>query len=136
MNYIKYMINRKRLEGIISELVDKYEDKNKHPVSCKHDLLEAIAVTLDNAKQEISEWKDHDTDYITIAHNQMHMHAFDLLSSGRYHIGWAILSPTSAAPNLRVVFRRCLDYFENRGDLSSEEREQYENELSRAVRSV
>lgn len=136
MNHIRYIINRKRLEGIISELIDKYEDTNKHPTSCKHDLLEAITITLDNAKQEISEWHDYDTDYITIAHNQIHMHAFDLLSSGRYHIGWAVLNPASAAPNLRVVFRCCLDYFEKRGDLSSEGRKQYENELRRAVRSV
>jgi len=122
MNYIKYILNKNRLLGIVRNLVDKYENLNLNPSSCKDDLVKAIDVTLTNAKQELSEWQDHDTDYITIAHNQMHMHAADLLCSGRYHLGRGVLNPMSCAPNLRLVYDRCLDYFENRGDLSTDER--------------
>lgn len=136
MNYIKYMMNKKRLLSIVEKLVDKYEKLNLNPSSCKNDLVKSIDVTLTNAKQELSEWEDHDTDYITIAHNQMHMHAADLLSSGRYHVWGGRLDTMSCASNLRLIFDRCLDYFEQRGDLSPEERAQYEDELRQAIRSI
>lgn len=136
MNYIKYMINRKRLLGIVGGLVDKYESLNLNPSSCKKDLVDAIGITLANNKEELSEWEDHDTDYITIAHNQMQLHASDLLSSGRYHIWAGRLDPMSCASNLRRVIDRCLDYFEARGDLSASEREEYMRQLYDNIRSL
>lgn len=136
MNYIKYMLNKKRLLGIVENLVDKYENTDRNPSSCKRDLIDALNQTLERSKQEISEWQDHDTDYIHIAHNQMHMHIADLLCSGRYHIGRGTLNPMSCAPNLRLVFDRCLDYFEQRGELSAADREEYESDLRHNIRCV
>lgn len=136
MDAIKYIRNKKRLLDIVGGLIDRYEDTNRYPTSCRIDLLHAIEVTLKRSMQELSEWEDWDTDYITIAHNQMHMHAADLLSSGRYHIWAGRLDPMSCASNLRLVFDRCLDYFEKRGDLSPEDRAEYESELRENIRTI
>lgn len=124
VNYVKYYTNSRRLLNICSELIDKYEDRDTC-MSCKEDLLAALKKRFDRSKAEISEWKDSDTDYIHIAHNQLHMEAADLLCSGRYHMIYGFISSATCAKNLARVFDRSLDWFEARGELSAEERQQY-----------
>lgn len=129
MNYIKYMVNKNRLLNTCGGLIDKYENLDLCWYSCKKDMLDELGKRFDKAKEEISEWKDFDTDYIHIAHNQLHMVAADLLCSGRYHSAGMHLGSNTCAKNLRLVFNKCLDWFQERGELDDEERKEYEETL-------
>lgn len=129
MNYIKYMVNKNRLLNTCGGLIDKYENLDFCGYSCKKDMLDELGKRLDKAKEEVSEWKDFDTDYIHIAHNQLHMVAADLLCSGRYHLAGMHLGSNTCAKNLRLVFNKCLDWFQARGELGDEERKEYEETL-------
>lgn len=110
-------------------LIEKYEKPDICWYSCKKDMLDELSRRLDAAKEEISKWKDYDTDFIHIAHNQLHMVAADLLCSGRYHFAGMHLGSNTCAKNLRFVFNACLDRFQQRGELGDEKRKEYEDTL-------
>lgn len=129
MNYIKFALNKNRLLKVCAGLIEKYEKTDICWYSCKKDMLDELNKRFDAAKEEISEWKDYDTDYIHIAHNQLHMVAADLLCSGRYHFAGMHLGTNTCAKNLRFVFTACLDWFQQKGELGDEERKEYEDTL-------
>lgn len=129
MNIFKFMVNKKRLLNTCAGLIDKYENLDHCWYSCKKDLLDALGRKLDASKEEIASWQDYDTDYIHIAHNQMHMVAADLLCSGRYHFGPGVLGKNTCAGNLKTVFNKCLDWFEEKGELAEDVRREYEETL-------
>jgi hypothetical protein len=63
-----------------------------------------------NAKDEISNWKDYDTDYIQIAHTMLAHATFDLLASGKYHLYRGMLNPMSCAENMMDVYKASMEY--------------------------
>ena len=127
--------NSTRLLNICGELIDKYQQGRCKP-SCKQDLLELINKRVYAAKGEIAEWKDHDTDYIKIAHTLLAHATFDLLASGKYHLYAGILNPLSCADNLMDVYKASMEYGVNHNLLDEETREEQYKYLISCIISV
>lgn len=121
-----YKRNSTRLLNICKELIEKYQTNDCKP-SCESDLLKIIQSRVLTAKEEITEWKDSDTDYIKIAHAMLTHATFDLLASGSYHIYAGVLNPMSCADNLMDVYKASMEYGMKNNYLNEETyKEQYD----------
>ena len=127
--------NSTHLLNICCELIDKYQ-KGRCKPSCKQDLLELIKKRVYAAKDEIAGWKDHDTDYIKIAHTLLAHATFDLLASGKYHIYAGVLNPLSCADNLMDVYKASMEYGVNHHMLDDETREEQYRYLISCIMNV
>ena len=127
--------NTARLINICSNLIDDYENSNLIP-SCKNDLIELISKRLANAQEEISNWNDYKTDYIRIAHTMLVHGAFDLLTSGRYHLYRGVLHPISCADNLMKVYRFSLNYAVVTKQITEEQKESELEYLDKCISEV
>lgn len=101
--------NVEKLLNICIELIESYEKHETHP-SCKHDLMLYVQNTVNISKKEILQWKISTTEYITVANKLLAHGGFDLLTSGRYHIGAGHLNPFSCSPNLFDVYNQSMEY--------------------------
>lgn len=130
-----YKKNSTRLLDICGELIDKYQNSSCKP-SCRPDLIDLIKIRVDAAKDEITEWKDYDTDYIKIAHTMLAHATFDLLASGRYHIYAGVLNPLSCADNLMDVYKASMEYGVKNSLLDEETREEQYRYLISCIANV
>ncbi len=105
----KFKKNSSRLLSICGDLIDKYQSSPNCP-PCKADLLNLINKRIIAAKNEVTEWKDCDTNYIEIAHSLLAHVTFDLLASGNYHLYRGYLNPMSCADNLMDVYKATMQY--------------------------
>lgn len=129
--------NADRLLNICLDLIDEYETNNvKATPSCKGDLRESLQQQIEVSKQEIKEWKDYDTDYIKIANTMLHNHSSDLLVSGRYHLYYGVLNPTSCANNLLTIYKKTLEYAVNSHLLTDDDAEEQYKELLHCISIV
>lgn len=123
--------NSSRLLNICSELIDKYQSHTLKP-SCKEDLLKHVKDEIIRAKEEVSGWKDYDTDYIKIAHSLLTHGTFNLLSSGKYHIHYGELNPLKCVDNLMDVYKASMHWaVENNLVDDTTRSEQYQYLLNR-----
>lgn len=104
-----YKKNSSRLISICQDLIENYQHQSCKP-SCTSDLITLIKSRVLNAKDEISNWKDYDTDYIQIAHTMLAHATFDLLASGKYHLYRGMLNPMSCAENMMDVYKASMEY--------------------------
>ena len=130
-----YWKNSKRLLNICGDLIEKYQ-KHEFKPSCKNDLLISIKEQLHEAKEEVSEWKDYDTDYIKIAHTLLANTTFELLASGRYHLYARILNPLSCAPNMMDVYNAWMEYGVSKNLLNEETRKEQYDYLLECINSI
>lgn len=132
MFFNKAKRNTKKLLNTCGNLIDKYELCNTRLApSCKIDLITSINDELQKAQDEIAEWEDYDTDYVKIAHTLLAHHAFDLLSSGKYHIHFGTLNPIGCSSNLMIVYQESMKWgVRNQLLTEAERQEQYKYLIS------
>ena len=130
-----YKRNSKRLIEICCDLIEKYQANSLKP-SCKNDLMNTINDRLVESKDEISEWKDYDTDYIKIAHTLLANASFDLLASGQYHLHYGVLNPMSCANNLMDVYKASMKYALNNNYIDEATLNEQYNYLLQCISSV
>lgn len=139
--YLSYLRNSKRLLDIFSGLIDKYESEAQKKYyslapSCKEEMLGLMKSRLSMARDEISEWKDIDTDYIRIAHIHLAISSFDLLTSGRFHLYYGTLNPMSCASNLKRIHDRAINYGLEKGYITIEEAQEDFQALAQEISEV
>ena len=94
--------------------------------SCEDDVINLLKSRILEAKAEIADWKDYDTDYIKIAHTMLAHATFDLLATGKYHLYRGLLNPMSCAENLMDVYKASMTYaLENKFIDKATQREEY-----------
>ena len=123
-----------RLAGAFIEQCE-YEPGLGGGGSCRQDLLEDIEKELLRRQKEIIRW-DRDMDqagYQQIAMRMLRTHSFDLLASGRYHLGPGKLDPHGPAGCLRRVHQRAIEWELDRGLCTSQERETEARALYQAL---
>lgn len=121
----KYKKNSARLLNICKDLIRKYQGQNCKP-SCEDDVINLLKSRVLEAKAEIADWKDYDTDYIKIAHTMLAHATFDLLATGKYHLYRGLLNPMSCAENLMDVYKASMTYaLENKFIDEVTQREEY-----------
>ena len=123
----KFKRNSTKLLSLCVEYASQYEKSNsKIAPSCIPDLKQSISKQIKNAKKEISEWDDSDTDYHDIAHSMLSHTTFDLLASGHYHLFYGILNPMNCSSNLMTVYMKSREWaVEQRKITDEEKKEQY-----------
>lgn len=126
--------NSERLFNILSELIDNYEDQFKP--SCKDDISKILIQKIEAAKEEISEWKDFDTDYIRIAHSMLANTSFEMLVSGKYHIYAGHLNPMSCAHNLMLIYNKSMDYAVKINEINLETQEAEYELLQKQISTI
>ena len=104
--------------------------------SCKEDLIEDIKTEIDRGRDEVADWDMDDADLQRVAIRMVSTHSFDLLASGRYHLGASVLNTLGPAPSLRRVHKRALDWAYDRGLCSKQDIETDERALNQAIRSL
>ncbi|MCQ2452461.1 MAG: zinc ribbon domain-containing protein, partial [Oscillospiraceae bacterium] len=78
--------------------------------SCKSVMVDELVKLYPNSIEQAANW-DSTTDFVTLAYKNAYSIAFDLLSSGNFHIHRGTLNPLSPAPRLLRVVECCLDYY-------------------------
>lgn len=122
-----YKTNSAHLLNTCVELITKYEKcGNTLAPTCTDDLMSLISSRVEKSKEEIAGWKDRKVDYIKIAHTMISHGAFDLLTSGRYHIYIGFLDPLCCADNLLSVYQEAMKWAVGYGIITEDQRiEQY-----------
>lgn len=128
--------NTKRLINICEKLIEKYESDVFAKPSCKHDLMAYIKNEVEQSKNEIAEWEDHDTDYIKIAHTMLANDTFDLLTSGKYHIYRGILNPMKCTDSLLKVYDESMSWGVKNGMIDAETKEEQRSYLFKCISEV
>ena len=127
--------NMEKLLSICVELIDSYEKDSIHP-SCRHDLMAYVKVEVDAARQEIMMWNVPTTTYITVAHKLLAHGSFDLLASGRYHIGSGQLNFMSCSLNLMTVYNKSMEYAVTNNLIDQKEKEEQYDYLLKRIKQV
>lgn len=134
MGYLAWIKNKKRLENIIDGLIDSAEAEHLHMgPSAKPDICKAVKPRIQAAREEISSWKDYDTDYIRIACVLIQDACFRLLSSGAYSYG-GLLNPATSGPKMRCVHSAMLKLAVENKWMTQDESKQIDHELSVNIR--
>lgn len=113
--------NIEKLKQTMGEILDKFEAQlTDYAPSCKNVLIDASLPLLKRSVQEASEWKK-DFDYINTAYCVLYGTAFNLLSSGRFHIFRGELNPMNESQH---IYNFCIHHLERAtslGFISEEE---------------
>ena len=137
MGYFKMKKNYNKLIQMCSDIIEQYESDNKKIVpSCKADMLIEIKKTVDQFKDELSTWEDHDTDYYKIANTRIAHASFDLLASGKYHLYYGILNPMSCASKLMTVYNKSMEEGLQRGEFDEAIKEEQLKYLKKCISEV
>ena len=133
---LKFAKNKKRLLSDAAAFIDQCESEGFMGGSCKEDLIEDIKTEIDRGRDEVADWDMDDADLQRVAIRMVSTHSFDLLASGRYHLGAGVLNTLGPAPSLRRVHKRALDWAYDRGLCSKQDIETDERALNQAIRSL
>lgn len=132
-----FLQNSTRLRNTILSIIRKVEDGNtKMGVSAEPDIMEIVDRQIEEARAEITEWQDYDTDYIQIANSMLCNITFDLLVSGRYHLWAGKLNEMSAANRLHDIYKDVMDWALRHDQISKEDYDACFVELRRQIRSL
>lgn len=135
--FFDYYKNSTRLLNICADLIEKYQHPPNHFVpSCKSYLLKLIKKRVSKEKQEISEWKDCDTDYIKIAHTLLVNATFDLLASGNYHIYTGQLSTMNCSYNLLAVYKASMEWAVKMNYINEETKQVEYRKLDKSISQI
>ena len=111
MGVLSLRKNRSRLVSTCESIIDNYErNETSFCPSCKAHVMEIINMRADAAKSEIASWQDYDTDYIQIATMMIQDACYNLLCTGKFHIGRGMLNPMMCGRKLLYVHDRCIDH--------------------------
>ena len=127
--------NVEKLLSICAELIDGYEQHETHP-SCKSDLMLYVQNIVDISRQEIVRWKIPTTEYVTVANKLLAHGGFDLLTSGRYHIGAGHLNFMSCAPNLIDVYDKSMEYAVTNNIIDRKEKDEQYNYMVKLMKEI
>lgn len=130
--FVPLDIRNKVFYELCEETIDLYEASNN--LSCKQEILPDLKLTL----------KQVDPSLLPENMNRLKVRAcsslahitFDLLSSGKYHLYRGVLNDFSAAPNLLKVYRACMDYALEIGEIDDFTRKDQETFLMENISSV
>lgn len=119
---------KKRMEklwGFCEYHIMEYEKQCPFAVpSCLPDFKRQVWLMMDSFFDEISAWDDASVDYDAISQTLLSHTAFDLLTSGKYHISRGMLNPMSCAPKIKTVYEKNMEYAVHTGALTQEEMEE------------
>lgn len=101
---------KKRMEKLWSFCayhISEYEKQCSQSVpSALPDLKKQVWNMMESFSDEISTWDDNSVDYDTISRTLLSHSAFDLLTSGKYHISPGMLNPMSCAAKIKTVYEK------------------------------
>lgn len=101
---------KKRMEKLWSFCayhISEYEKQCSQSVpSALPDLKKQVWNMMESFSDEISTWDDNSVDYDTISRTLLSHSAFDLLTSGKYHLSPGMLNPMSCAAKIKTVYEK------------------------------
>ena len=127
--------NIEKLLTICAELIADYRQSDTHP-SCHSDLMAYVNNIVNTSRNEIVQWNISTTEYITVANKLLAHGSFDLLASGRYHIGRGQLNFMSCAPNLMSVYNKSMEYAVSNNLINEKEKEEQYYYLLERIKQV
>lgn len=133
IKFNSFFKNSKRLLNICLDLIRNYE---KEGVSCREAVEKQLILELNYSREEITNFKDFDTDYIKIAHGLLVDITYSFLSSGQYHLYCGMLNPMSCANNLMNVYRNSMAWAVKNNLITEEVREQEFEKLRKNIASM
>ena len=126
--------NLRQLAEILGNIVTRLENTDRGAVlpSAKDDILEEAQKYFDASREDAAAWGP-DFDYVGTAYTLLFHISFDLLASGRYHIGPGMLNPMHAGPNLRRFVSVSLDWAVDHGTITAEQKAEQLALLAQAI---
>lgn len=126
--------NYNELISICGNIIDNCKTKSLY--SCKEDLMKRLKryfkVNWDDLRTPIhSKQELQRIAYASITNN-----SFDMLASGKYHIHYGVLDPTSCASHMMSVYISCLDYAISIGELTETEKQEQIKLLNQLISEV
>ena len=91
---------------------------------------------IDAASEEIENWKDHEVNYIEMAHKLLAHGSFDLLASGNYHIYAGMLNPMNCSSSLLRVHSNSLEWAVKNKIIAQEDMAEQVSLLHRSIKEV
>lgn len=141
LNIVKKIRAKKAHDKFVSTLKNillSYEkDRNSHKlasgVSAVDDVMQYSNIMI--KKEDFSTWEES-IDYVQVANALISQTAFDLLTSGKYHLYTGMLNPMSSAPSLMHMYRCAMNYALSKGLIDQETVLQQEQLLLQQIKSV
>lgn len=133
-NFFNKRNNYEKLLADCENIIISYES-DMIP-SCKNDLIEAIKIMTENAKNEINKGLIPSSQYEGFINKIIANCSFDLLASGKYHISRGKLNPMSCANNLMAVHNKSLEYALKNNLITQEEKDEDCEYLKECINSV
>lgn len=131
---------KKRMEKLWSFCayhISEYEKQCSQSVpSALPDLKKQVWNMMESFSDEISTWDDNSVDYDTISRTLLSHSAFDLLTSGKYHISPGMLNPMSCAMKIKTVYELNMEYALETGELTKEEMEEQFRFLQKRIKEM
>lgn len=120
-----------KLLYICEQFIDMYEVKDVLVPSCKKDLLESIDHKI---RSDIDHYAHLEASVLEkTAHELIAQEAFDLLTSGKYHIYTGILNQASCGENLLKVYKSNMKDSIKSGEITAEAGDAKCNDLIKYV---
>lgn len=127
-----FLKNKHLLLFYANEYIDHLE-RTAPGISCKSDLMEAVSKDIDQYKSEIATYTDKSDDFKAIAKRTVSNLAFDLIASGKYHLG-GHLNTTGPAKNLIYIHKQAVKEFYEAGYITKEDYDEDLLALDEAIR--
>ena len=132
-----FIQNSTRLRNTVLSIIRAVEDGNtKMGISAEQDVMMVVDREIEKAREEITNWQDHDTDYIAMANVMLSNITFDLLASGEYHIGAGQLNEMGPANRLKDIYKSTLDWGLSHNQISKEDYNESLKALKQRIKSI
>ncbi len=126
-NYEKFLLD-------CQKVIVSYE-KDTIP-SCKDDLIDAIKIMTNGAKNEINKGLIPPSQYDALINKLLANCSFDLLTSGKYHIGRGMLNTMSCSSNLMSVHNGSIDYALKNNMITQSQKDEDHEYLMECINNV
>ena len=121
-----------RIKNIIELLEGEMHDS--YP-KCEFVLIEEIYKQIDSLKNNAETWKK-DFDYNFLSYKLIYNSAFDLLSSGKFHLYYGVLNPMNESTHLYKICISCLNWYIETSRCTEEQKREQLEILDENIKSV
>lgn len=131
---------KKRMEKLWSFCayhISEYEKQCSQSVpSALPDLKKQVWNMMESFSDEISTWDDNSVDYDTISRTLLSHSAFDLLTSGKYHISPACSIPCPVQQKSKLFMKKNMEHAVQSGTITAEEMEEQFRFLQKRIKEM
>lgn len=128
--------NKSKFFSLCEQFVLKYEKNNFGVPSCKDEIMTEIKAEINSSSDVKEFFSDESNDYTLYANILISNMAFNMLTSGKYHLHYGILNPIGISKNLLAVYNGAMEWALENNQITCEEKEKEYELLMEGISQV